>query len=354
MDKKNNTQEVNTSGSIMKNHTWNKKQITVTLVCCFIILGVVSAEAAYYAPISFLKPAEAYIEVHDTMTAGEIAAELQKKGIISNTWWFRAVATLTGTANTMKQGEYLVNNRMSLHDLMAKLVSGKSEAERIVIPEGYTVRRIAQVLDQKGLVKEADFLSAAADTKNLYPYMYGNRVVTFPSEGFLFPDTYFIPRGATADQIVKMMLDNFDKHLTENMRESADQHNMSIYQFVTLASMVEKEAQYEEDQPIIAAVFLKRLKINMPLQSDASLSYSLGSHKSAYSIEETKIDSPYNTYLYTGLPPGPIGNPGVNCLKAVAEVKDTEYLFFVADAKGHNHFSRTYEEHMQNVKEYMP
>lgn len=354
MDKKIIYKKLIQVNQFSKNCTWNKKQIILTLVCCFAVFGVVSAGAAYYAPISFLKPAEAYIEVYDTMTAGEIAVELQNKGIISNTLWFRTVATLTGTANTMKQGEYLVNSRMSLHDLMAKLVSGKSEAERIIIPEGYTVRRIAQVLDQKGLVKEADFLSAAADTKNLYPYMHGNRTVTFPSEGFLFPDTYFIPRGATADQIVKMMLDNFDKHLTEDMRKSADQHNMSIYQFVTLASLVEKEAQYEEDQPIIAAVFLKRLKIHMPLQSDASISYALGSHKSSYSIEETKIDSPYNTYLYAGLPPGPIGNPGVNCLKAVAEAKDTEYLFFVADAKGHNHFSRTYEEHMQNVKEYMP
>ena len=134
----------------MKNHTWNKKQITVTLVCCFIILGVVSAEAAYYAPISFLKPAEAYIEVHDTMTAGEIAAELQKKGIISNTWWFRTVATLTGTANTMKQGEYLVNSRMSLHGSARSSLVGEGSqilgtVIRSVVFYGVTIEEGAKV-----------------------------------------------------------------------------------------------------------------------------------------------------------------------------------------------------------------
>ena len=154
--------------------------------------------------------------------------------------------------------------------------------------------------------------------------------------------------------IVKMMLKNFDDHLTEEMKKGIDEENLSIYQFVTLASLIEKEAKYEKDRPLIASVFLNRLDKHMKLQSDASISYAMGTHKAAYSIAETRYDSPYNTYMYEGLPPGPIGNPGMDCMNAVLKAPHTSYLYFVADEDGHNYFATTYEEHMKNVEEHMP
>jgi UPF0755 protein len=340
--------------ALLEKERKNKPFRVYSLIGLLLFLCVFCFGAAYYVPNVFLPSAKVYVDVQENMTAGEIAQALKDKGIITSTLWFRTAAALSGQADNMKQGEYIVTSGMSMHDLLAKLVSGESEAARLVVPEGYTVRRIAKDLDKQGLVKEDDFLNAAKNNKNLYAYMKGNRTVTFPTEGFLFPDTYFIPQGATAEQIVKLMLDNFDAHLTADMKQKIAARNMSIYQFVTLASLVEKEAAYDKDRPIIAAVFLKRLAINMPLQSDASISYALGTYKASYSIEETKSDSPYNTYLYSGLPPGPIGNPGMDSLRAVADAPATNYLFFVADAQGHNHFAATYEEHMKNVKEYMP
>jgi UPF0755 protein len=331
-----------------------KKKLLVMSVVGGLFFIVAAVFAGYYAPNPLLAHRSGYIHVKDAMTASEVAQTLYDKGVISSTTWFRAVAMVTGDASQIKQGEYVVDTSMSVHDLLEKLISGKSEATRLVIPEGYTVRKIAQTLDTDTGISEADFLAAAKDTSLLYPYMKGNRDVTFPTEGFLFPDTYFITKDMTAEDVVKIMLKNFDEHLTQPMKEGIAARNMSIYQFVTLASIVEKEAKYEEDRPRIASVFLNRLQKHMKLQSDASISYAMGSHKAAYSISETQYDSPYNTYMYEGLPPGPIGNPGMDCMNAILDAPQTNYLYFVADAKGHNYFAVTYEEHMKNVQEHMP
>lgn len=318
-------------------------------VAAFLIVVLV---VLYYCPAFTADKHETSFQVKEDMTARDIGDELQREGLISSATLFRLAASVSGNGSQIKQGTYVLDSHMSMSSLFAKLTSGKSEAMRLVIPEGYTVQQIAKQLEKQEIVSADDFLAEARKTDLLYAYMKGNRVVTFPTEGFLFPDTYFIPAGATASDIIKLMLDNFDHQLTPDLRKEIDGHNMSIYQFVTLASLVEKEAKYEADREPIAAVFYKRLKINMPLQSDASISYAMGTYKAAYSIEETKYDSPYNTYQNTGLPPGPIANPGMDCIKAAADAQDTEYLFFVADSSGHNHFSTTYEEHLKNVEEY--
>lgn len=331
-----------------------KKKLLVRSVAGGLLFIVLIIFAGYCMPNPLLSHHRGYIHVKDAMTASEVAQTLYDKGFIASTTWFRIVAMVTGDASQIKQGEYVVDTSMSVRNLLGKLTSGKSEAIRVVIPEGYTVRKIAQTFDADTGISEADFLAAAKNTELLYPYMKGNREVTFPTEGFLFPDTYFISKNMTAEDVVKMMLKNFDDHLTPAMREDIADHNMSIYQFVILASLVEKEAKYEEDRPLIASVFLNRLQMHMKLQSDASISYAMGSHKSAYSISETQYDSPYNTYMYEGLPPGPIGNPGMDCMNAIFNAPQTKYLYFVADAKGHNYFANTYEEHMKNVQEHMP
>ena len=148
---------------------------------------------------------------------------------------------------------------------------------------------------------------------------------------------------------MKMMAGQFDQGLTPALRERAVAMNLSIRELVILASLVEKEAQLEEDRPIIAQVFLNRLKAEMPLQSCATIQYILGNPKAELSIQDTKIESPYNTYLHQGLPPGPIGNPGLASIKAVLYSDPTDYMYFVADKDGRHHFSRTYEEHLTTI-----
>lgn len=334
----------------------SKRSIFVgSAVFCVLFLVIAGGLAGYYGPNILLPRKSGYVHVLSNMTAADVAEEMHEGGYISSPLWFRIAAGVTGQAENLKEGEYTINSSMSLQTILGKLTSGKSEAARLVIPEGYTVRQIAQAVAKLGgNVTEEDFLAAAKGSDDLYPYMKGNRTVTFPTEGFLFPDTYFIPNNASAEDIIKMMLKNFDDHLTGDMKKEISQHNLSIYQFVTMASLVEKEAKYEKDRPLIASVFFNRLRIHMKLQSDASVSYAMGSHKAAYSIAETQYDSPYNTYMYEGLPPGPIGNPGMESMKAIITAPDTSYLYFVADANGHNYFSMTYDGHMDNVQEHMP
>ena len=148
-----------------------------------------------------------------------------------------------------------------------------------------------------------------------------------------------------------MMAEDFDHRLTPEMRERAKERNLSVFALVTLASLVEKEAMYEEDRPIIAQVFLKRLEIGMPLQSDTTLQYLMDAPKEDVTIQDTKIESPYNTYQNMGLPPGPIANPGTASIQAVLYPADTDYLYFVADRKGHNHYSTNYADHQAIVEQ---
>ena len=176
--------------------------------------------------------------------------------------------------------------------------------------------------------------------------------VFYSAEGFLFPDTYSVETDISIENILLMMAHNFDTRLDEKMRKRAEEENLTIYDLTILASLVEKEVKYPEDRPIVAQVFFKRLKLNMPLQTDASLQYLMDAPKEDVSIEDTKIDSPYNTYQISGLPPGPVANPGMAAIEAVLDPAKTDFLYFVADREGHNHYSYTYEEHMDLVYQY--
>ena len=149
-----------------------------------------------------------------------------------------------------------------------------------------------------------------------------------------------------------MMAENFDYRLSRKMRTRAAEEGLSIYELIIMASIVEKEVRYPEDRPIVAQVFFKRLKLGMPLQTDASLQYLMDAPKEDGSIADTQIDSPYNTYQHVGLTPGPIANPGLDAIEAVLNPANTDYLYFVADRSGHNHYAYTYDEHLSLVNQY--
>jgi UPF0755 protein len=235
-----------------------------------------------------------------------------------------------------------------VRELISLLQEGHVESIRVTIPEGYTVGDIAIVLEKNQIMKAKDFL-AEAKTFVPYPYMKGTRPATYPVEGFLFPSTYEIPVGATPREVIQMMADEMNRYLTPAVKKQIQAQHMSIHDFVTLASIVERESLFDADRPTIAGVFKKRLAHGIPLQSDATISYVLGYAKEDVTIGDTQLQSPYNTYVSKGLPPGPIANPGKKALDAVLHSEDTDYLYFVADKDGHNHFSKTYEEHLAEV-----
>ena len=294
--------------------------------------------------------AQIYVKIMSGMNAGDIGTVLYNRGIIDSRFKFWLKAKLNGYESKFRTGSYAFTSGMDTDEVLDKLTKGTVEVYKFTIPEGFTVKDIAERLGKEGIADEKEFLRLAEDYAP-YGYMEKNDEALYRAEGFLFPDTYVIDTDAVAEDIAAMMARDLDTRLTADMRDAAAEKNLSIYELITLASLVEKEARYDEDRPIIAQVFLKRLDVNMPLQSDATLQYLMDAPKEDVSIEDTKIDSPYNTYQHSGLPPGPIANPGMAAIEAVLNPADTDYLYFVADRDGHNHYSYTYDEHLALVDE---
>lgn len=328
--------------------------VAAAVFFCIFIIGAVLI-LADPQPIKYSSNGNVEKKVHVKITRGmttaEIARQLSDKGVISNSWKFRILSRMRGYDGQMKTGTYTFATGMSDEEVFEAILNGAKHLARLTIPEGFTVKEIAARLYELDLADKEDFLKAAKDFQP-YDYITPNKNVFFAAEGFLFPETYEIESDYSIEEILKMMTDEFDKRLTDEMRAKAKEMNLSIYELVTLASLVEKEVRYEEDRAVVAQVLLKRLKLNMPLQTDATLQYLMDAPKEDVTIEDTKIDSPYNTYQNAGLPPGPVANPGIEAIEAVLNPANTDYLYFVADREGHNHYAYSYEEHLNLVNQY--
>ena len=322
-------------------------------ILILIIVGVLiiagGLGAIYLVPNTFAQDDGTQVLVIEKgQTGTEIADMLYERGLIRSIQGFKLWLYLSGTNDKLQTGHYQIPNKVTVRELISLLQEGHVESIRVTIPEGYTVGDIAIVLEKNQIMKAKDFL-AEAKTFVPYPYMKGTRPATYPVEGFLFPSTYEIPVGATPREVIQMMADEMNRYLTPAVKKQIQAQHMSIHDFVTLASIVERESLFDADRPTIAGVFKKRLAHGIPLQSDATISYVLGYAKEDVTIGDTQLQSPYNTYVSKGLPPGPIANPGKKALDAVLHSEDTDYLYFVADKDGHNHFSKTYEEHLAEV-----
>lgn len=291
-----------------------------------------------------------YMVVKPGTTASEISDRLMQLGVIDSRLRFWWLMKLQGDASKFKTGTYAFTPHMDEQAVLDKLVAGDTTVVKFTIPEGFGIKEIAKRLADEGLVDEQEFLAEAKDFAP-YDYMKKRPNVRYAAEGYLFPDTYVIHSDVSAEGIMKMMVEDFDTRLTPALRQQAAAKGLSIHDLITLASLVEKEARYDEDRPIIAQVFFKRLQMGMPLQSDTTLQYLMAGPKEDVSIEDTKIDSPYNTYQHEGLPPGPIASPGMKSILAVLNPANTDYLYFVADRQGHNHYSQTYDEHLAIVEQ---
>ena len=316
------------------------RYILILVIVGILIIGG-GLGALYFVPNTFAQDDGTQVVVIEKgQTGTEIADMLFERGLIRSTQGFKLWLYLSGTNDKLQTGHYQIPNKVTVHELISLLQEGHVESIRVTIPEGYTVGDIAIVLEKNQIMKAKDFL-AEAKTYVPYPYMKGTKPATYPVEGFLFPSTYEIPVGATPRDVIQMMADEMNRYLTPAVKKQIQAQHMSIHDFVTLASIVER--------PTIAGVFKKRLAHGIPLQSDATISYVLGYAKENVTIGDTQLQSPYNTYVSKGLPPGPIANPGKKALDAVLHSENTDYLYFVADKEGHNHFSKSYEEHLAEV-----
>ena len=291
------------------------------------------------------------VKIREGLSTAEIAERLAEKDIIDSSLRFRLLARFYGYDDKFRPGSYTFSANMSDEEVFQKLLTGEKKFVRFTVPEGFGVKEIAERLYNLDLADRDEFLKAAEDFAP-YDYMRKRKNVFFAAEGFLFPDTYNVESDIEIEEILGLMAANFDDRVTPTMRVQAEKMGLSVYDLITLASLVEREVRYPEDRPIVAQVLLKRLKLNMPLQTDATLQYLMDTPKEDVSIEDTQIDSPFNTYQHTGLPPGPIANPGMASITAVLHPAETDYLYFVADRQGHNHYAYTYEEHLNLVNKY--
>src|SRR5215211_7849758 len=287
-------------------------------------------------------------------SVNSIASRLEIVGLIRNAEAFRAYLIYSGWDTTIQAGDYKLSTAMSAMEVARELQDATPEEVTFVILPGWRLEEIAASLPTSGLaITPEEFLSAARTPYPDYDFLAGAST----AEGFLFPDSYIVPRGVTVDIFVNGLLRNFGLHLTSDMTNEFGRRGLTVYQAVTLASLVEKEAVHDEEKPLIASVYLNRFKINMKLDADPTVQYALGYSlvnqswwTNPLSLIDLQVNSPYNTYLNTGLPPTPIANPSLDALRAVAFPTQSNYLYFRAkcDGSGSHDFSETFDEHLAN------
>lgn len=292
------------------------------------------------------------IHIEQGMSTGDIAVMLYEKKLISHPDVFSLEARFKGLAGKLQAGSYEINAGSSNSEIINILASGNIMHLRFTVPEGYTVVKTAHKLEAEGICSAEKFMAAA---KDYTPYSYmktDNPDVIFKAEGFIYPATYDFPAGVKEDEILKTMVKQFDQEMeTSGIMQTVKDENLNLRDIVNLAAMVELEAVHADEQPKIAGVFLKRLEIGMPIQSDTTIQYILGVQKEVITFKDTEIQNPYNTYQIMGLPPGPIGSPSLNAIKAVLNPEKTDYLYFVAENNGYHRFSVTYDEHLKAINE---
>ncbi|OUN00873.1 MAG: hypothetical protein BAA04_13140 [Firmicutes bacterium ZCTH02-B6] len=280
-------------------------------------------------------------------TAADIGRALQEAGLIRNARHFQLVSRFMGLDGRLQAGDYLLSADMNLVSIVRQLETGTVYTVRVTIPEGLHLRQIADLLARHDLVDRERFLELASDDRLVYG---NNPPIDKPIrslEGYLFPDTYLFSPSMTEEQIIRRMVNRFLEVAAPVIESMEAPLGLSLHQVVTLASIVEAEALYQREHPVIASVFLNRLRINMPLQADPTINYLFDEHRSRILYSDLEIDSPYNTYRYAGLPPGPIGSPGLSAIRAVLEPAETDYYFFVARGDGTHIFTRTFAEHVR-------
>jgi UPF0755 protein len=341
-------------GRIMKTF-WKALKISAIAALVLLILG-----GTFFAGLGFglyyaIMPAggnPVRFEVAKGTPAGVVARNLENAGIIRNARLFRVALYLTKAERDIKPGTYLLDPSNNMMEILNQLRKGSFKLRLVTIPEGLTLREISVLFEKSGVAKAKDIMKAA-DEKLFY--VNGRKLDKI--EGFLLPDTYDVPEEYTPADALGSMIKAFDKNVVPLYERKKDSlpYKLSLKQIVILASLVEREAQVPTERPVVAAVYYNRLKKGMRMECDATIQYALGKQKMVLKFSDLKIQSPYNTYLHQGLPPGPIANPGIECIKAVLNPASADYLFYVRnDVKndGSHVFTKTLQEHNAAISKY--
>jgi UPF0755 protein len=277
-----------------------------------------------------------------------IAEMLTREGVLRSPYPFLFRAWICMVSSKIKAGEYLFSVPEPPKKVLEKLVRGEVIIHKVTIPEGFTLRQIANLLEKKGLAKEAYFMAWASDTE----FLSQMGIDGDTAEGYLFPETYFFPAGIGEKEILKKMITRFWEVFGLRERERAREMGLQIRDIVIIASIIEKETSFDQEKPLISAVFHNRIKRGLRLESDPTVIYGLSDFNGNLKRKDLLKEGPYNTYINPGLPPGPIANPGQSSILAALYPAEIDYLFFVSRNDGTHYFSKSLAEHNRAVLKY--
>ena len=323
--------------------------IVLGILCaCFVAAGFGLYLYRYAVTPTQSDQTSVVIWIESGQSFPETVAQLQEHGLVRYPEKFRLLARLRSDDRHIRAGEYVLRRSMSPAAILDILVRGETLLHKVVVPEGSTVFDIGRIVERAGLITHEAFLNAALDPQLISSLGLGGDTL----EGYLFPETYHFPKGVTPREVIDKMVAHFRTVFTPEWIERAEAMGLSTHEVITLASIVEKETATPEERPLIAAVFLNRLKRNMRLESDPTVIYGMKDFNGNLTRKDLEIPTPYNTYQIAGLPPGPIANPGRESIAAVLYPSEEPYLYFVSKNNGSHHFSRTLSEHNQMVRRY--
>jgi UPF0755 protein len=330
------------------------KRVVLGTLLLLVVIGAALAAGVYSTlrrPYKGFADAETFVEIAPGSSPQAMARSLADAGVVANPAAFRIAVWWRGAGRRLQAGEYRFDAPLTPGEVVDRIARGDVYLRPVTFREGLTLRQMAGIFEERGFGPQSEFLAAASREDAIR----GIDPVAQDLEGYLFPDTYTLPRRTTAEQLVARMVGRFEKALTPEIRSKAASRGLTVRQLVTLASLVEKETAKPEERPIVAAVYANRLRIGMGLQCDPTVIYALeraGRYTGNLTRADLQFDSPYNTYRYAGLPPGPIAAPGLASLEAAADPANVPYLYFVSRNDGSHVFATTLDEHNRNVHEW--
>jgi UPF0755 protein len=322
---------------------------TLVILYAFGILLFYSCISQLLSPVGGNTITKAVIRVSPGMNIEKVGLLLSEKGFIRSPFVFQLTGILSGTSRSLKAGDYAINTGMSLTDILKRLVSGETILYKFTIPEGFTVKEIARMWEESGFGTSAKFLETTLDPSLRSKYGINSDSL----EGYLFPNTYMFPSGISEKEAIETMLNQFVKEVSPVIAKKPSEFNFSLQEIITLASIVEKEARIGEERPIISAVFHNRLKLDMKLESCPTVLYGLDYPDRKLTYDDLRNASlKCNTYVYKGLPPVPICNPGIKSITAAINPTNDNFLYFVAKNDGTHYFTQNYNDFLSAKRKY--
>lgn len=324
----------------------------MVLVFILLLFGAWRFVVSQQQPVDINDTTFIAVNIPSDAGARQIAEILRSQDLIRNEKVFLNYLSRNGLDSQLKAGNYKFTRSQTMEQIAKMIVEGKVDYLTFTIPEGYTLKEMGALLEKHGLLSEDEWEQALIkpyefDFLQDIPAGKTNRL-----EGFLFPDTYNITADDNGERIINMMLSRFAEVWEDKLAARAKEKGWSALEVVTVASLIEREAAVPEERKTISGVIANRLEIGMPLQIDATILYALNEHKELISNVDLKVDSPYNTYIHNGLPPGPIAAPGVDSLQAALDPEDNPYFYYVSRGDGTHEFTRTFTEHLQAISKY--